>query len=76
MIARLGDMTEFSALHEALKKRMEAEVEKLARQTYRMPEEHDRLEWIRLRALHDGMEAVFATVDKARAAVRAAEREE
>lgn len=71
-VARLGSevaTNEVATLKEMVDKVIELETQDLARKTYKMPENHDRIEWERLRARHDGMLAVFKTIENARAAV-------
>lgn len=60
MIARLAELAEFDELREHFNGLFEVELEKLARQTFALPENHDRLEWERLRARYDGIEKVLS----------------
>lgn len=70
MIARLADLREFAELKEYFREQREADVEALARKTFALPEEHDRLEWERLKARYAGIDAALALPEKAREAQR------
>jgi chromatin segregation and condensation protein Rec8/ScpA/Scc1 (kleisin family) len=59
MVARLAEIREFQELVEHFNELREDDVKKLARKTYAKPEEHDRIEWERLRAYHAGIDAVL-----------------
>lgn len=69
MIARLADLREFAQLKQAFDERCEAEVQALARKTFKLPEAHDRLEWEKLRAFYAGVDAVLALPVKEREAL-------
>jgi hypothetical protein len=60
MIARLAALPEFAALKDYFDERREVDVQKLARQTFASPENHDRVEWERLRAFYAGVDAVLS----------------
>lgn len=60
MIARLAELREFEELRAYLEERREAEIEALGRRTFANPEEHDRIEWERLRARWSGIEMALA----------------
>ncbi len=60
MIARLADLHEFAELKLEFDERREEAVEKLARKTFKLPEEHDMLEWQRLKAFWAGVDAVLS----------------
>ena len=68
MIARLADLREFTELKSEFDERREEQVQKLARKTFALPEEHDRLEWERLKAFYEGVDAVLGEPVKARRA--------
>lgn len=66
MIARLADLREFAELTEYLNELREEEVQRIARKTFAMPENHDRLEWERLKARWDGIDEILALPSKER----------
>lgn len=66
MIARLADLREFAELKDAFEESKEAAVQKLARQTFALPEEHDTLAWERLKAFYAGVDAVLSLPAKER----------
>lgn len=72
-IARLGDNFDFGALRQMMAAREEEAVQALARKTYKIPEQHDRVEWEKLASFWNGVRHVFSTVESAQAAVRKAE---
>ena len=59
MIARLADLREYDELRQHFHALREEEVQRLARKTFAMPENHDRLEWERLKARWAGIEEVL-----------------
>ena len=69
-IARLADLHEFAELKTFFDEQREHDIEKLARQTFALPEKHDQLEWERKKAYYAGVEAVLALPVKAREAIR------
>ena len=66
MIARLADLREFAELTEYLNELREEEVQRLARKTFSLPEQHDRIEWERLKARWDGIDEMLALPAKER----------
>jgi len=70
MIARLADLREFAELKQFFDEQREEVIQKLARQTFALPEEHDRLEWERKKAFYAGVDAVLALPVKEREAQR------
>lgn len=66
MIARLADIREFAELTQHLNELREEEVQRIARKTFAMPENHDRLEWERLKARWDGIDEMLALPAKER----------
>ena len=68
MIARLADLREFAELKAEFDERREEQVQALARKTFRLPAEHDQLEWERLKAFYIGVAAVLDEPLKARQA--------
>jgi hypothetical protein len=69
-IARLADMLEFGELKLYFDERREEEVQRLARKTFAIPEEHDEKEWLRLKAFYAGVDAVLALPAKERESQR------
>lgn len=69
-LARLADLHEFAELKQHFDELRERDIEKLARQTFALPEMHDRLEWERKKAYYAGVDAVLALPVKAREAIR------
>ena len=59
MLARLGEIAEFHELKKYFDAKAEEDVQTLARQTFKNPEGHDRLEWEKLRAYYAGVDAVL-----------------
>ena len=59
MIARLADLREYDELVQHFHALREEEVQKLARATFASPENHDRIEWERLKARWHGIEEVL-----------------
>lgn len=66
MIARLADLREFDELKQHLEAQREEEVQRLARKTFALPEQHDRIEWERLKARWDAIDEVLALPVKQR----------
>ena len=66
MIARLADLPEFRELEKHIREREEADVQSLARKTYKLPEKHETLEWERLKARYAGAFDVIELPAKAR----------
>lgn len=66
MIARLADLREFSELKAFFAEKSEADVKRLARKTFASPEEHDRIEWEKLRAYYKGIDDLLALPIKLR----------
>lgn len=56
MIARLADLREFEELRQHFFDMREEEVKRLARKTFANPDEHDRSEWVALKARWAGIE--------------------
>lgn len=65
-IARLADLHEFEALRQHFEEEREADIQKLARQTFALPEKHDMLEWERKKAFYAGVDAVLSLPVKER----------
>lgn len=70
MIARLADSREFAELKQEFDERCEEEIQRLARKTFALPEQHDVLEWERKKAFYAGVDAVFALPVKERETAR------
>jgi hypothetical protein len=66
MIARLADLREFDELKQHFEAQREEEVQRLARKTFAIPEQHDRIEWERLKARWDAIDEVLALPAKQR----------
>lgn len=65
-LARLADLHEFAELKQHFDELREEEVQRLARKTFALPEQHDRLEWERLKARWAGIDAVLSLPVKER----------
>jgi hypothetical protein len=70
MIAHLADLREFAELRAHFDEVQQSTIEKLARQTFALPEEHDRLEWERKKAFFAGVDAVLVLPMKERESQR------
>lgn len=66
MIARLADIREFAELTQHLNELREEEVQRIARKTFALPEQHDRVEWERLKARWGGIDEMLALPAKER----------
>jgi chromatin segregation and condensation protein Rec8/ScpA/Scc1 (kleisin family) len=66
MIARLADLREFDELCQHFAALKEEEVQRLARKTFALPEQHETVEWERLKARWSGIDEVLALPVKER----------
>jgi hypothetical protein len=69
-IARLADLREFEELKQHFVAEREEAVQRLARKTFALPEEHDEKEWLRLKAFYAGVDAVLSLPAKERESQR------
>jgi hypothetical protein len=69
-IARLADLHEFEELKQHFDAEREEAVQRLARKTFALPEEHDTLEWEKLKAFYAGAAAVLSLPAKERESQR------
>lgn len=72
-IARLAGNPDFEALKQFLAREEDEAVQALARKSFALPEEHDTVEWQKLRAYWDGARSVIKTAEAAHRAVQKAE---
>lgn len=64
MIARLAELREFDELKQYADERRESEVQALARKTFSSPENHDTVEWERLKAFWAGVDMILGAPRK------------
>ena len=74
MLARLASLPEFLELERHFEEEKEREINKLGRQLFARPEEHDRIEAERLKAKYAGIDSVFRAARKAAAEVQSESR--
>lgn len=66
MIARLADLREFDELCQHFVAQKEEEVQRLARKTFALPEEHTTIAWERLKARWAGIDEALGLPVKQR----------
>lgn len=70
IIARLADLHEFAELATYFDEQREEDIKSLARKTFALPEQHDRLEWEKKKAFYAGVDAVLKLPAKQRESQR------